>query len=131
MQCLLEGDPHHWQSNHVKSVFGYPDDTKLLPFMRFTARKLGLDLATLGGSGSTYVRITADAIDADDLRLAFGKIMSEMEVVPTSSPLYTPFEDVQPGADEGNATGATPREAPWLTPGRISQLRWGTPILAL
>lgn len=79
-QILWEADPRAWQSGQVKTVFGYPEDAKMLPFMRVLGQKLGIDLGSLRDSGSVYMRFTAEAVDIDDLRLAYGKIMSEMEI---------------------------------------------------
>eukprot|EP00884_Botryococcus_braunii_P006280 jgi/Botrbrau1/15653/Bobra.4_1s0037.1 len=93
---LMEADPRSWQSGHVKSAFGYPEDGKMLPFMRVMGQKLGVDLGTLRDSGSVYLRITADAIDADDLRLAYGKIMSEMEIESSGVERDTPTPSTPP-----------------------------------
>lgn len=118
-QLLWEADPRAWQSGHVKTVFGYPEDAKMLPFMRVLGQKLGIDLGSLRNSGSVYMRFTADAVDIDDLRLAYGKIMSEMEIE-ASSPLDEQHEPVpQP-----------PKPGGYSSPPRMSLLRFEPRSLA-
>ena len=80
MQTILEADPRHWQSGAIKSRLGDPATLTRLPFLRAVVQDLSMDLGTLARTGATYMRFTAKYVAADDLRLAYSKIMTEYEV---------------------------------------------------
>lgn len=102
MQSIFEADPAFWQSGAIHSRLGDIRDLSRLPFLRIKVQGVGLDLGTLINSKATYIKITAADLAADDLRLAYSKIMTEYEVTDEEG------SDVEDGTVQASAMGPAP-----------------------
>ncbi|KAK9815754.1 hypothetical protein WJX72_009012 [[Myrmecia] bisecta] len=77
---VFEADAALWQSDAFKHSLATSHTS--LPFLKCVLTTVQMDLAVLRHSKSTHISITSSAVAADDLRLAYSHMLSEIENVP-------------------------------------------------
>ncbi len=75
MQAVMEAQASIWQSGAFRNVS--PSSTGTLPFFRAAITDVQMDLAIFERSGATYMQFDGSSIKADDLRLAYSKVMTD------------------------------------------------------
>ena len=78
MQVMLEAEPRQWQSGYARPG-GTPE--QLHPFLAGAFKQVVLDLAVLRDSGATHIGISAASVQADDLRLAYSPVLTQLDIV--------------------------------------------------
>jgi hypothetical protein len=78
LAVVCEAEPRQWHS--ASSMPGAARDA-LHPFLRASFSQVALDLATLASSRATYLGISAAAVSADDLRLAYAQLLAQLDIV--------------------------------------------------
>ena len=71
----MEAQASIWQSGAFRNVT--PSATGTLPFFRAAITAVQMDLAIFERSGATYMQFDGSSIQADDLRLAYSKVMTD------------------------------------------------------
>ena len=71
----MEAQASIWQSGAFRNVT--PSSTGTLPFFRAAITDVQMDLAMFQRSGATYMQFDGSSIQADDLRLAYSKVMTD------------------------------------------------------
>ncbi|KAK9867091.1 hypothetical protein WJX84_006946 [Apatococcus fuscideae] len=73
--AVMEAQASIWQSGAFRNVT--PSATGTLPFFRAAITDIQMDLAIFERSGATYMQFDGSSIQADDLRLAYSKVMTD------------------------------------------------------
>lgn len=71
----MEAQASIWQSGAFRNVT--PSATGTLPFFRASFTDVQMDMAKFERSGATYMQFDGSSIQADDLRLAYSKVMTD------------------------------------------------------
>lgn len=74
-QAVMEAQASIWQSGAFRNVT--PSANGTLPFFRASITDVQMDMAKFERSGATYMQFDGSSIQADDLRLAYSKVMTD------------------------------------------------------